>query len=637
MKTKLLFLFLWLSGITLGICQNITLSTNSLTGAFSNSSSTTSAQTFTALGTGLTANVDLSISTTDWELSLDNAAFSSMLSLTRSGTTLVGQPVTVFVRLKSGLTAGFKTATLTASSTGATNQTITLAGVSGSANAFVTNWITDNTQIIIPTTGTGYNYDVTLTNLTTGAVTTLTAQTGNVTFSGLTDNTVTYQVAIIGTFPRIYFNNETEIGKIRSIAQWGNIAWTNMNNAFFGCNNLGYIATDTPNLLGVSDMSYMLKDCTIFNGNISNWNTTNVTNMSFMFSVAAAFNQPIGAWNTQNVIDMSFMFQGAIAFNQPLNTLTWNTQNVTNMQSMFDGAIVFNQPIGNWNTQNVTNMSSMFQNATAFNQPIGAWNTQNVTNMSSMFTIAISFNQPLNTVTWNTQNVTDMSAMFQGATAFNQSISNWNTQNVTTMLFMFLDATAFNQNLGAWNVTNLDAGNNTGATSMLDNCGMNTANYDATLIGWASQNVKTGVFLGAIGRTYCAGVNARTTLASAPKNWTITDDVLSCPLPITLLSFEGKRTNENNVLLQWKTATELNNKGFEVQKSNNVIDFKKITFVDGAGNSSVIKNYSLNIQNSDDMYYRLKQIDFDGSFSYSNIIFVKGIENIVNVYPNPTT
>ncbi|TAE42485.1 MAG: T9SS C-terminal target domain-containing protein [Cytophagales bacterium] len=111
----------------------------------------------------------------------------------------------------------------------------------------------------------------------------------------------------------------------------------------------------------------------------------------------------------------------------------------------------------------------------------------------------------------------------------------------------------------------------------------------------------------------------------------------SSPLPITLLSFEGKRTNESNVLLTWKTATELNNKGFDIESSENAVEFNKIAFVDGAGNSSVIKNYALNIQNSDDMYYRLKQIDFDGSFSYSNIVFVKGIENIISVYPNPTT
>ncbi|TAE75016.1 MAG: T9SS C-terminal target domain-containing protein [Bacteroidetes bacterium] len=110
----------------------------------------------------------------------------------------------------------------------------------------------------------------------------------------------------------------------------------------------------------------------------------------------------------------------------------------------------------------------------------------------------------------------------------------------------------------------------------------------------------------------------------------------SSPLPITLLEFRGERRDENNVLLTWKTATEINNKGFEIETSKNAQNFTKIAFVDGAGNSNNIKNYQLNAQNSDDAYYRLKQIDFNGEFSYSNIIFIKGSENIVNVYPNPS-
>lgn len=111
----------------------------------------------------------------------------------------------------------------------------------------------------------------------------------------------------------------------------------------------------------------------------------------------------------------------------------------------------------------------------------------------------------------------------------------------------------------------------------------------------------------------------------------------SQPLPVTLLSFTGNRQNENDVLLKWTTATETNNKGFEIEQSTNLQNFEKINFVDGVGNSTTIKNYELIVNNPNDSYYRLKQIDFNGSFSYSNIIFIKGSENSINVYPNPTT
>jgi hypothetical protein len=116
---------------------------------------------------------------------------------------------------------------------------------------------------------------------------------------------------------------------------------------------------------------------------------------------------------------------------------------------------------------------------------------------------------------------------------------------------------------------------------------------------------------------------------------------IGSPLPVTLLSFEGKRINERDVLLEWQTATELNNKGFDVESSKNAFEFNKIAFVDGAGNSNTIKNYQLSIVNPQNAYYRLRQVDFDGTFSYSNIIFVKGSdnsnENIVTIYPNPSS
>ncbi|MCU0447321.1 MAG: choice-of-anchor D domain-containing protein [Microscillaceae bacterium] len=110
----------------------------------------------------------------------------------------------------------------------------------------------------------------------------------------------------------------------------------------------------------------------------------------------------------------------------------------------------------------------------------------------------------------------------------------------------------------------------------------------------------------------------------------------SSPLPITLLSFEAKRTNENTVLLNWKTATEIDNKGFEIEQSIDNQAFNKIGFVDGAGNSSSIRNYQFSIRNSETAYYRLKQVDFDGKFNYSPQRYVKGDEvNNFVVYPNP--
>jgi hypothetical protein len=94
--------------------------------------------------------------------------------------------------------------------------------------------------------------------------------------------------------------------------------------------------------------------------------------------------------------------------------------------------------------------------------------------------------------------------------------------------------------------------------------------------------------------------------------------------------------NDTEVLISWATASETNNKGFEIEQSENGADFVKVGFVEGKGNSSSLNNYQLALNNALTAYYRLKQIDFDGQFEYSPIRYVEG-SSIFAVYPNPTT
>jgi hypothetical protein len=111
-------------------------------------------------------------------------------------------------------------------------------------------------------------------------------------------------------------------------------------------------------------------------------------------------------------------------------------------------------------------------------------------------------------------------------------------------------------------------------------------------------------------------------------------------LPVELISFTGTAFANHNELY-WVTASETNNSGFEIQRSLNARDFSFIGTVEGAGNSSVTKNYFFSDENitSDLYYYRLKQIDFDGKENFSGIIAVvksssKPFE-VSTVLPNP--
>ncbi len=112
-------------------------------------------------------------------------------------------------------------------------------------------------------------------------------------------------------------------------------------------------------------------------------------------------------------------------------------------------------------------------------------------------------------------------------------------------------------------------------------------------------------------------------------------------LPVEWLSFEGKQISETEVLLNWSTASEINNNHFEIQRGENAETFYKIDSVISIGNSNIKLKYSYidtGIKNLPSVvYYRLKQIDFDGNFSYSKTIAV-AIDlpwELDLIYPNP--
>jgi hypothetical protein len=113
--------------------------------------------------------------------------------------------------------------------------------------------------------------------------------------------------------------------------------------------------------------------------------------------------------------------------------------------------------------------------------------------------------------------------------------------------------------------------------------------------------------------------------------------------PVKLTSFTAT-AKAADAFLNWTTASEINNKGFDVERSVDGRTFESIGFVKGAGNSTRMLNYSLTDAkaftktSSTVLYYRLKQVDFDGTFAYSNVVKVNSNAqkaNALSVYPNP--
>jgi hypothetical protein len=94
-------------------------------------------------------------------------------------------------------------------------------------------------------------------------------------------------------------------------------------------------------------------------------------------------------------------------------------------------------------------------------------------------------------------------------------------------------------------------------------------------------------------------------------------------IPVELVSFKVD-VNGSNIELYWSTATETNNSGFNVERKTENTGWQTLTFISGSGTTTETKTYNYldNTVNEGKYFYRLKQIDFDGSFEYSKIVDV---------------
>lgn len=158
-----------------------------------------------------------------------------------------------------------------------------------------------------------------------------------------------------------------------------------------------------------------------------------------------------------------------------------------------------------------------------------------------------------------------------------------------------------------------------------------TATWNAKGAGTITTAGISGTITTGVGTTFTTGTIMPFTFG-APT--------LVNPLPIELTTFTGYPTSDGNQL-EWSTATETNNNYFDVERSADGAEFTKIASVNGNGNSTSTLNYNLldPTPASGINYYRLKQVDFDGNSTYSNIISIEDEtwgNTVIQVYPNPS-
>ena len=223
-------------------------------------------------------------------------------------------------------------------------------------------------------------------------------------------------------------------------------------------------------------------------------------------------------WDVSNVTDMTLAFRDRSEFNADLSA--WDVSNVIDMNSMFSNALAFNSDLSNWNVENVNSMRGMFFSAESFKSNLSSWNVGAVNDMSSMFWNAGQFNSDISN--WDVSDVVTISAMFQNASFFKSDLSNWDVGNLIYSTFTFSGAAEFDSNLNDWNISNVLS-----MSSIFDDSGLSTNNYDAILLGWAQQDLMPNVAVGATGVSYCISEDARQSLIDN-YGWTINDEGYDC-------------------------------------------------------------------------------------------------------------
>ncbi len=163
------------------------------------------------------------------------------------------------------------------------------------------------------------------------------------------------------------------------------------------------------------------------------------------------------------------------------------------------------------------------------------------------------------------------------------------------------------------------------------------SNFDCPIGGPAVRNFSASGLT--IGETYLIHIDGN---ANSEFDLEVTNNIAGNPLPVELIAFSGQNKGDHN-MLTWITASELNSDYFVVERSTGDGEWIDIGRVDALGRSASSQTYELLDKTPPEGmgYYRLRQIDADGSSQYSKVVALKNFYEdnqlmVSRIYPNPS-
>ena len=476
-------------------------------------------------------------------------------------------------------------------------------------------------------TGVGYGYD-----LITDDAWTFDPETGATTLLGSLGYDANYGQGMdidqaTGTIYLSAFNNTTFTGQLRTmdpgtgattmLADWGlvQVAPFAINNEYGPQLGPGP-ATDPNPVSGATDVD--------LNQDISWTNPAGATSIEVFFgtspgSLTSVYSgTPISTYDPGTLTYFTTYYWKVNETDGTGTTSgsTWNFKTMQNPLIGFDSIKVYPQDVAMWtgNTEGTTKTDGEIN--TVF--PNVGWSVFDLSSIDGSWMVdSIQFFGYVNATNWPYWSATPMGSVnpiTDDAATINNQIQPNGLQG-TAYLFQN-EASTFSV---GWHVFYMDP-----ASSYL-------ADFDAARSqGWFAMG-----FLDRDGSaTYFVNFDGHNT-----ANMPYLEVYYHYITPVELTSFTAA-ANNGNVTLNWATATETNNKGFEVQKSNGS-EFQTIGFVQGNGTSTQQHSYSYTDNNvaQGNYSYRLRQVDFDGTSEYSPVVEVNvntpAVFNLAQNYPNP--
>ncbi|MBR3981064.1 MAG: BspA family leucine-rich repeat surface protein [Bacteroidales bacterium] len=395
------------------------------------------------------------------------------------------------------------------------------------------------------------------------------------------------------------------------------------------------------NFSNVATAQDMFNGCSILKDTEIKGNFSSLTSVSSMFSSCTALENITLDGTFSSLTSLVSLFSGRS--NLKTATINGSFNELTTMQEMFKDCDKITTALFNTEGDSDVKISGTFPKLESMNGMFRDCDKLSTASLEIPETVTVLNNLFKNSKLTsanvsNIANVTTMESMFSTCSNLTDVLLSGDFSNVTTIKELFNNATK---------VANVSLNDGDADFSSLNNVyGMvnnwDISKYDVFASIFSQMNINTENLPGAKNDNHKIsnkGWTGKTVMTKNLAEYDVTNGYLATLLPIEL-SYFSITQNDESLYFEWETATETNNDFFTIEQSIDGVSFHEMAWIAGAGTSSTSNfyEYSISTTFSGLMYFRLKQTDYNGDYSYSDVqtIFVGDNEYVI-LYPTIAT